>query len=158
MTREYDKYTQQALEGTLPVNFNQWELADKYGWSVAHAATENGSLPESFDQWELANVFGLTVAHYAASYRHLPVYFDRWSIHRLSPDSIGHVSVLDEVLDAGDDKFMSLWANERPRCRSQEDWMEFKVKLPEIEKYSVEDSFCLAVSTSDLSNCFTHLL
>jgi hypothetical protein len=37
----------------LPSDFNRWELADKYGLTVAQLAYNNGHLPPSFDRWDL---------------------------------------------------------------------------------------------------------
>ena len=55
----------QARAGTLPADFDQWELADADGWTVAHAAARFGRLPADFDQWELADASGWTVAQVA---------------------------------------------------------------------------------------------
>jgi hypothetical protein len=62
----------------LPANFNQWGLADKEGWTVAHTASD-GCLPEDFSQWDLANSKGWTVAHVAAA-RQLPPNFTQWGL------------------------------------------------------------------------------
>ena len=40
-----------ATKGTLPADFNQWDLADKYSRTVAHIAATYGTLPADFDQW-----------------------------------------------------------------------------------------------------------
>jgi hypothetical protein len=45
----------------LPESFDQWDLADKNGSTVAHLAAELGLLPENFDQWDLADNDGETV-------------------------------------------------------------------------------------------------
>ena len=45
----------------LPNNFNQWNLSDRDGWTVAHVAALLGHLPPSFNQWNLADKNGVTV-------------------------------------------------------------------------------------------------
>ena len=45
----------------LPEDFDQWDLADKNGDTVAHLAAGLGLLPENFDQWGLVNMDGVTV-------------------------------------------------------------------------------------------------
>ena len=56
----------QAREGTLPPDFDRWEIADEWGISVAHVAAKHGNLPPDFDQWDLKDRFGQFVAHIAA--------------------------------------------------------------------------------------------
>ena len=51
----------QARDGTLPPDFDQWDLADEQGWSVAHEAAAAQHLPPDFDRWELADMDGYTV-------------------------------------------------------------------------------------------------
>ena len=57
---------EQAREGTLPPDFDRWDLKDDWGISVAHVAAKHGHLPSDFDQWGLKDRFGLSVAHEAA--------------------------------------------------------------------------------------------
>jgi hypothetical protein len=64
----------------LPDGFQDWELADYWGWTVAHEAAKHGCLPPDFDRWELATNSGWTVAHVAAEHGHLPPDFDRWEL------------------------------------------------------------------------------
>jgi hypothetical protein len=57
-----------AWDGSLPPDFDQWDLADdKTGWTVAHAAARSGHLPPDFDRWDLADKNGLTVRQVAES-------------------------------------------------------------------------------------------
>ena len=42
-----------ARYNNLPINFNKWEICDSRKWSVAHEAAENGNLPENFNRWTL---------------------------------------------------------------------------------------------------------
>jgi hypothetical protein len=49
----------------LPPGFDQWDLADKDGWTLAHWAVMPGRLPPGFNQWRLADKKGLTVAELA---------------------------------------------------------------------------------------------
>ena len=62
----------QARDGTLPTDFDRWDLADEQGWSVAHEAAHCNNLPRGFDQWDLADYRGWTVAHEAAAHGGLP--------------------------------------------------------------------------------------
>ena len=63
---ELNKLFEQAREGALPPDFDQWGLTDDWGISVAHVAAKHGHLPPEFDQWDLKDRFGLSVAHEAA--------------------------------------------------------------------------------------------
>ena len=65
---------------SLPPNFNQWSIADKKGCTVAHVAAMYGRLPADFDQWDLADNDGWTVAHTAAQYDRLPPDFNQWDL------------------------------------------------------------------------------
>lgn len=67
-------------EGFLPDDYDQWELADPKGWTVAHEAVSHGPLPENFDKWDLTADNGETVANIAASRGALPEDFDRWDL------------------------------------------------------------------------------
>ncbi len=70
----------QARRGTLPADFDNWELTDDRGQSVAHVAATHGHLPKDFDQWGIATPSGFTVAHTAAVHGHLPEDFDQWEM------------------------------------------------------------------------------
>jgi hypothetical protein len=52
----------------LPDNFDQWDLADHNGTTVAHIAAAYGHLPDDFSQWDLVNNNGVTVAELAKSF------------------------------------------------------------------------------------------
>jgi hypothetical protein len=69
-----------AMSGNLPDGFDQWELANSKGRTVAHVAACYGHLPADFNRWELADKRGWTVAHEAAAYGHLPADFNRWEL------------------------------------------------------------------------------
>jgi hypothetical protein len=75
-----EDYMRMAREGTLPDGFDQWELADEDGTTVAHVVARYGRLPVGFDGWELADNNGTTVAHVAAMVGNLPGGFDRWDL------------------------------------------------------------------------------
>ena len=79
------QFVEQARDGTLPPDFDQWHLSvPKWnGYTVAHVAARNGTLPPDFNQWELANNRGWTVAHRAAQFGHLPPDFDQWNLANL---------------------------------------------------------------------------
>jgi hypothetical protein len=91
----YKKY---AEKGTLPADFDQWELADKDGWTVAHQAAYYGHLHGTSDLWGLADKDGWTVAHVAAHQGHLPTDlpadFAYWgSVTVLSGKTVAHMAV-----------------------------------------------------------------
>ena len=68
------------IYGCLPEGFNQWDLVDGDGWTVAHNLARHGNLPKGFNQWELKSRRGKTVAHFAATYKHLPDDFNQWHL------------------------------------------------------------------------------
>ena len=74
------KLFRQACEGTLPSDFDEWELAAPAGYTVAHVAAHYANLPRGFDRWELATPTGWTVAHEAAAAQNLPPDFGRWEL------------------------------------------------------------------------------
>jgi hypothetical protein len=57
-----------AQYGTLPpdIDHDIFTLADKYGWTVAHSAARYGNLSPKFDQWDIVDGKGRTVAEVAA--------------------------------------------------------------------------------------------
>lgn len=59
--RAYKKYIKLAKDDNLPTDFDQWDLADKYGHTVAHVAAKHGNLPTDFNQWNLKNNHNWTV-------------------------------------------------------------------------------------------------
>jgi hypothetical protein len=61
----------QATEGTLPENFNDWAIADKHGWTIAHEAAHYGHLPKDFSQWTLSDENGLTITQIVMVYNNL---------------------------------------------------------------------------------------
>jgi hypothetical protein len=165
VSKKYDKHAELAKDGTLPADFNQWGLADKYGWTIAHVAAAHGHLPEDFKQWGLTNKNGRTVAHSAARHGHLPSDFSRWGIADDSGWTVAHeaaehghlpasfsqwglldskgLSVLGQLLiGTQSNKFVSRWRDERPPCKTEADLAVFKTWLPEIyNKYAVVESF-----------------
>jgi len=79
LTDTYEDYAQQAFEGNLPEGFNQWDLSDEEGFTVAHAAAIGGNnLPEGFNQWGMRDSEGFTVADVVRWMGHLPEGFDQW--------------------------------------------------------------------------------
>ncbi|MHB8355059.1 MAG: hypothetical protein ACYDCF_11575, partial [Burkholderiales bacterium] len=68
------------MYGHLPVDFKQWDMAEKDGWTVAHIAAEYGHLPADFKQWAMTNNRGWTVAHVAANKGPLPADFKQWDM------------------------------------------------------------------------------
>ncbi len=76
----YNELFEMALNGTLPKDFNKWELSGKLGRTIAHAAALTNHLPKDFNQWEIRDTNGTTVAHMAALFHHLPEDFDKWDL------------------------------------------------------------------------------
>ena len=56
-------YHELAREGRLAQDFDQWDLKNPDGWSVAHEAARTGHLPPGFTRWEIRDTDGWTVAH-----------------------------------------------------------------------------------------------
>jgi hypothetical protein len=83
-----------AVNGDLPPDFSEWDLADHDSWTVAHVAAQAGHLPPDFDRWELADRDGYTVAHTAARSGHLPPDFDRWDIADKRGWTVAHEAAL----------------------------------------------------------------
>lgn len=73
---EFDGYVAQVRNGTLPADFDKWELATRPGGrTVAHAAAMIGAaVPDH--ALALADADGVTVAHFVAQHRPLPDWFD----------------------------------------------------------------------------------
>ena len=75
----------------LPPDFTRWEIRDADGWTVAHEAAMLGSLPPDFNQWDLADFDGYTVAHTAAEHGHLPPDFPHMDWVDVDGLSVGKV-------------------------------------------------------------------
>jgi hypothetical protein len=174
MSKEYDEYAELAKNGTLPADFDQWELAAPTGitvaheaalwgnlpadfsqwglaandrWTVAHTAAREGHLPADFNQWTLADKNGRTVAHVAARFRHLPDNFDQWGLSNDKGRTVLEC-LLPFSVSADPDPHMSRWGKERPLCKTDADWEIFKKELPEIyQKYTVSE--CMLDIDSD---------
>jgi hypothetical protein len=67
-----------AEKGTLPQDFNQWELRNEYEETIAHIMAIYGTLTDSFNQWALRDRRGRSVAHMVVYRGHLPPDFNRW--------------------------------------------------------------------------------
>ncbi|NCC04458.1 MAG: ankyrin repeat domain-containing protein [Proteobacteria bacterium] len=80
-----------ARTGHLPPDFTRWEILDADGWTVAHEAAMLGSLPPDFNQWDLADFDGYTVAHTAAEHGHLPPDFPHMDWVDVDGLSVGKV-------------------------------------------------------------------
>jgi hypothetical protein len=143
MTKQYsyDEAKNLLLNGAvLPQDFDQWTLADEYGWTIAHEVAYRGCLPENFSQWDMADNNGWPVAHEAVNSAHLPENFGLWAL----ADARG-IPLLSQLLSKQDyisDKFIVRWHTEKPLCKTEADWEVFKVVLPEIyRKYTIVELF-----------------
>lgn len=90
---------------SLPPGFDQWDLADEDGWTVAHEAAQYGHLPPGFDQWGLANKDGWTVAHVAALFDRVPPGFDQWELANKDGRTVAHVAAQYGHLPPGFDQW-----------------------------------------------------
>jgi hypothetical protein len=72
-----------ARYGTLPKNFDKWSLRETaQGQTVAHIFAQHSDdpFPSDFDQWDMVNNDGWSVAHFAAAHGKLPKDFDQWNL------------------------------------------------------------------------------
>ena len=88
------------IKNTLPEDFDQWDICDENGWTIAHTCATVGQLPTSFNQWALADNNGRTVAHVAAhNSTCLPKDFhlthpDIWKMKESTGMSVGEQAIL----------------------------------------------------------------
>ena len=85
-------YHELALEGRLDQNFDQWDLKNPDGWSVAHEAARTGNLPPGFTRWEIRDTDGWTVAHEAAMLGALPPDFNKWDLTDFDGYTVAHTA------------------------------------------------------------------
>jgi hypothetical protein len=138
MSKEYDEYERLAQTGALPADFDQLELANKNGWTVAHTAALHGHLPVEFNMWDMSNNGGWTVAHAAvtAGIGLLPEDFNQWGL----ANNEGLTVLRHFLLNNCSEQHEAMWEKERPLCRTDADWEVFKKELPEIyQKYAISD-------------------
>lgn len=86
-------------QGHLPSEFNEWEISDENGWSIAHLAAKAGLLPEYFNDWHISDKDGWTVAHEAAKNGNLPTGFTQWHLkdkNRISVKSIYNKKIVSD--------------------------------------------------------------
>jgi hypothetical protein len=96
MIMDYALACADAESGDLHVGFDQWDMSDEEGWSVAHHAVMCGPLPDDFNGWAIHDLHGWTVAHVAARCGHLPEGFTLWTL----ADDKGR-TVAQEAISAG---------------------------------------------------------
>lgn len=75
--------------GRFP-NMDRFDLATPEGWTVAHIMAERGTLPKDFDVWQLEDENGTSVAHVAAANGHLPPWFDMWYLSDRDGVTVAH--------------------------------------------------------------------
>jgi hypothetical protein len=143
MSKAFDKYEEQAVNGTLPADFDHWDLANGDGQTLAHLAAYYSRLPVDFSQWHLANSRrGWAVAHEATATGCLPDNFDQWG---LTSRGMSVLHYLLTQIGADADlliRFNTMWDTEKPLCKTEADWDVFKVELPEIySKYVIGEIF-----------------
>lgn len=81
-----------ACEGRLAQDFDQWDLKNPDGWSVAHEAARTGHLPPDFTRWEIRDADGWTVAHEAAMHGSLPPDFNKWDLADFDGYTVAHTA------------------------------------------------------------------
>ena len=85
-------YHELAREGRLAQDFDQWDLKNPDGWSVAHEAARTGHLPPGFTRWEIRDTDGWTVAHEAAMHGTLAPDFTRWDLADFDGYTVAHTA------------------------------------------------------------------
>lgn len=85
-------YHELAREGRLAQDFEQWDLKNPDGWSVAHEAARTGHLPPGFTRWEIRDTDGWTVGHEAAMHGALPHDFTRWDLADFDGYTVAHTA------------------------------------------------------------------
>ena len=105
---ELDKLFEQAREGMLPPEFDQWDLSNESGWSVAHVAASEDHLPTDFDRWGIANVAGCAVAHVQAIHGLARWGFERWDMSDKYGWSVAHSAAWHRKLPDNLDS-LELW-------------------------------------------------
>jgi len=85
-------YHELAREGRLAQGFDQWDLKNPDGWSVAHGAARTGHLPPGFTHWEIRDTDGGTVAHEAAMHGALPPDFNKWNLADFDGYTVAHTA------------------------------------------------------------------
>jgi len=85
-------YHELAREGRLAQDFDQWDLKNPDGWSVAHEAARTGHLPPGFTRWEIRDTDGWTVAHEAAMHGALPPDFNKWDLKDFDGYTVAHTA------------------------------------------------------------------
>lgn len=86
-----DELFEMAKGGTLPPDFNMWDLADNDGWSVAHVAAGKNTPPPDFNQWGVVDKNGWAVAHQAAVWGNLPHDFNQWDLKDRNDQTVKEV-------------------------------------------------------------------
>jgi hypothetical protein len=96
-----------AIESNLPPGFNQWNLADNEGRTVAQIAAVLGDLPvNNLGMWswivQPEDLRKNTIAHLAAFVRGIPEggYFDQWNSKNENGDTVAEMAVLGGNLPA----------------------------------------------------------
>jgi len=88
--KEIEEFFRLAIRGTLPEDFDEWYLSNKFGSTIAHAAAMHNHLPKGFSDWGLSNNTGWSVAHEAAISGTLPNDFADWRLADKTGWSVAH--------------------------------------------------------------------
>ena len=92
-----------AYHDYLPKDFNQWDLINDDGWTVAHSLAVYGAIPDNFNQWDIKNAKGWTVAHIAAMHKNIPKGFNQWYLKSSQGESVFETMVHYYIPDWFDD-------------------------------------------------------
>jgi hypothetical protein len=117
-----------------------------------YALASKGRLPLDFDAWDYYEYPDdmWTVAHEAACYGHLRESIDIWG-----RKDKGGLSVLFVFVDCnGEDtlrRWEGVWLNNKPKCRTPDDWEVFKQYFPDVYlRHHMEEMFCEVNAITDV--------
>jgi hypothetical protein len=123
-----------AASGTLPGNFDRWDMRSPDGATVAHRAVRRAPLPASVTPgvWLLLDGMGNTVYHEAAEHRNLPAGFDMWELSRKDGLSVAHVAAMQGSLppDVPDAVLRLTWRPSRGMAISVADVVLGELPIP----------------------------
>lgn len=88
----------------LPSTFDQWDIRDKNGWSVAHVTASYDSHRTHYGlPWDLRGPNGITVAHVAARNNHISLFYNNPQVLSLGDNNsltVAHVLAGSNNLDS----------------------------------------------------------
>ena len=64
----------------FPDGFNQWDLRNNNGWSVAFITAFRNRLPKGFDRWEIKESNNETIFEKVLRWKRLPDWLNDWDL------------------------------------------------------------------------------